>query len=358
MLASKEGQNAAAISALQAAGAKVQFQDDDVSYVTRLDPVDNVNAVESIDAIQSADVDEIVPLPDPSPDASQPAQPQPAPGAGTPKDNPYMPIGEIQAAAFLAAHPTWDGRSVTIGIVDTGVDLHHPSLTKTSTGERKIVDWVAGTHPATDNDPTWLLSTTDVNARNGTFTVDGVTYTAPTSRGHFFWSVLNEGDSRFTGSEYGNDLNRDGNPAGSSRLFGVIRDGERVWVDPDQDKSFATRLAMQRVRQELRRPYLGTDNPATPVREAVPFVVQIGKATVGATENTYVNIGIVSGAHGSHVAGIAAGNSLFGGAMSGAAPGAKLISTRACLFNTGCTAHALTEGMIWTWSRRAPTSST
>jgi hypothetical protein len=32
--------------------------------------------------------------------------------------------------------------------------------------------------------------------------------------------------------------------------------------------------------------------------------------------------------------------------MSGAAPGAKLLSVRACLFNTGCTNHALTEGMI------------
>ena len=123
LLASQEGQNAAAISALQAAGGKVQFQDDELSYVTASIPVDNVNAVESIDAIQSADVDEVVPLPDPSPDASEPAQPQPAPGAGTPNDNPYMPIGETKAAAFLAAHPTWDGRNVTIGIVDTG---HRP----------------------------------------------------------------------------------------------------------------------------------------------------------------------------------------------------------------------------------------
>ena len=32
--------------------------------------------------------------------------------------------------------------------------------------------------------------------------------------------------------------------------------------------------------------------------------------------------------------------------MSGQAPGAKLLSVRACLFNTGCTTHALTEGMI------------
>ena len=52
----------------------------------------------------------------------------------------------------------------------------------------------------------------------------------------------------------------------------------------------------------------------------MPFVVQ----TDG--KNKFVNLGIVSGAHGSHVAGIAAGNSLFGGQMSGAAPGAKIVS--------------------------------
>ncbi len=73
----------------------------------------------------------------------------------------------------------------------------------------------------------------------------------------------------------------------------------------------------------------------------MPFVVQ----TDG--KNKLVNIGIVSGAHGSHVAGIAAGNALFGGAMSGQAPGAKIVSLRACLFITGCTAAALTDGMIY-----------
>ena len=90
-----------------------------------------------------------------------------------------MPIGETGSAAWLAAHPTWDGRGITIGIVDTGVDLLHPALATTSTGERKILDWVAGTDPVTDNDPTWLESTTDVNVKDGKFTVGTTTYTAP-----------------------------------------------------------------------------------------------------------------------------------------------------------------------------------
>jgi hypothetical protein len=352
LLAAKDGQSAAAVAALQAAGGNVAYRDDDIGYL-RVDlATDSAEAtVDSIDSIETAEVDDVVQLPPPSPDASQPAQPQPAPGAGTPNDNPYMPVGETGSSAFRASHPTWDGRGITIGIVDTGVDLHHPSLNTTSTGERKVVDWVSGTDPATDNDPTWLESTTDVVAKDGKFSVGGVTYTAPTQRGHYFWSQLNEGDVRFTTSEYGNDLNRDGNPAGSSRLFGVIRDGETVWVDSDQDLSFADETGMVEYKKNHQVGTLGTDNPATDVREAVPFVVQVAHEDVGtpAVRKTYVNVGIVAGFHGSHVAGILAGNRLFGGAMSGQAPGAKLLAVRACLYraDAGCTTHATTEGMIY-----------
>ncbi len=61
----------------------------------------------------------------------------------------------------------------------------------------------------------------------------------------------------------------------------------------------------------------------------------------------YVSIGIVSGGHGTHLAGIAAGNGFFGGAMDGVAPGAQLVSARACRWPSGCTSHALIEGMIY-----------
>ena len=105
-----------------------------------------------------------------------------------------------------------------------------------------------------------------------------------------------------------------------------------VWVDTNQNRNFADDMAMTDYKVRYRRQLLRHRQPGDRRAERMPFVVQ----TDG--KNKFVNIGIVSGAHGSHVAGIAAGNSLFGGAMSGAAPGAKIVSVRVCLFITGCTA--------------------
>ena len=113
-------------------------------------------------------------------------------------------------------------------------------------------------------------------------------------------------------------------------------------VDSDNDLSFADESFMTDYKVNYDIGHFGHDNPATPVSESVPFVVQTDPG-----EHAFVGIGIVSGAHGTHVSGIAAGNSLFGGQMSGAAPGAKIAMVRACLFTAGCTAHALTEGMIY-----------
>jgi hypothetical protein len=221
---------------------------------------------------------------------------------------------------------------VTVGIVDSGIDLAHPSLNTTSTGERKIVDWVTATDPSfvngrnADNDPTWI----DMSSP------------APGQPSGYRFGIFDERDPRL-GGELGNDVNRDGNPAGSIGTFGVLWDPAtgKVWVDTDQDKDFADETAMVDYKVHNDIGHFGTDDPATPVAESMPFVVQVSKAT------NSVNIGIVSGEHGSHVAGIVAANKLFGGTMSGAAPGAKLVSVRACLFVAGCTSHALDEGMIY-----------
>ena len=248
-----------------------------------------------------------------------------------------MPIADTGAATFMDAHPTWDGRDVTVGVLDSGITLDHPALTTTTSGAPKIIDWVTYTNPLLDDDATWVPMSTQVSGP--TFTVDGASFTAPA--GSYRFGVFNERHPSL-GGEVGNDVNRDGNPAGSSGVFGVLWDGATtVWVDADQDGDFTDEPAMTDYKVARDVGYFGTDNPATAVAERMPFVVQVdGK-------NKFVNIGIVSGAHGSHVAGIIGANGLFGGAMSGAAPGVQLVSVRVCLFVAGCTASALVEGMIY-----------
>ena len=152
-------------------GGQIQFRDDSLGYLRVSVAVGQVKAVAALASVQSVDVDETLPLPDPrpEPEASAPTQPQAPPGAATPRDNAYLPIGDTGAAQFTAAHPTWDGRGVTIGVVDLGITLDHPSLLTTSTGERKVVDWVTGTDPFTDDDPTWLDMSAQVSGAQFTF---------------------------------------------------------------------------------------------------------------------------------------------------------------------------------------------
>lgn len=342
LIAATKGAITQAAADVSRLGGQIQYRDDTLGYLRASVPTAQVKAVAALASVQSVDVDELVPLPDPRPDPEgiAPIVNQVAPSAATPRDNAYLPIGETGAAQFTAAHPTWDGRGVTIGVVDLGITLDHPSLLTTSTGTRKIVDWVTGTDPFTDDDPTWLDMSAQVSGAQ--FTFSGRTYTAP-AKGTYRIALFNERDGRL-GGEVGSDVNRDGNPSGSSGIFAVLWDASAknlVWVDTNQNGSFADEAAMTDYKVRYDVNYFGVDNPATPVAERMPFVVQTdGKLKV-------VNIGIVAGAHGSHVAGIASGNSLFGGAMSGAAPGANLVSVRACLFVAGCTSHALLEGMIY-----------
>ena len=348
LLVSEPGRGNQVAASVRAVGGTVKYRHDKISYLRVEVPTGSVEKVAGLNDVSAVDLDAVIPLEDPTPGPAGQIDPlpQPAPGSSTPNANPYMPIQDTGTAKFVKSHTKWDGRGVTVGIVDTGVDLHNPALQTTSTGERKIVDWVTMTDAGftggvnNDADPTWVL--TSAVTADPTFTVGAATYTAPAS-GAYRFGVFDERDGRL-GGEVGNDVNRDGNPPGSSGLFPVLWDkaADRVWVDVDQDGSFADEGAGMRkyvTNKDVR--YFGTDNPATAVREAMPFVVQTSPA------DNSVNIGIVSANHGSHVSGIVAANDLFGGQADGAAPGAQLVSIRACLFVAGCTNHALIEGMIY-----------
>ena len=347
LIATRRGKTASVAKNLREIGGKVAYRNNKLGYVRVRVPLRKADQASRLSGVQAINVDSIVPMPDPTPDGSQGVTPQTPPDASTPRLNAYMPTRDTGAAQFVNSHPSYDGRGVTVGILDLGVDLDHPSLNTTSTGQRKITDWVTYTDPLTDGDPTWRSFPTTVNVVGGTFTAFGGTYTGVAEDGTYRFARMRE-DLLGAASEYGiacgSDLDRDATCGDFFVMLWRTADN-KVWTDSDNDHSFADESAMTDYKVNHDIGYFGHDNPATAVKESVPFVVQTLPDT--GSGFWFVNVGIVSGAHGSHVAGITAGNHLFGGQMSGAAPGAKIVSVRVCLFVAGCTSHALIEGMIY-----------
>ena len=241
IVSTASGANSRVEAAIKGLGGTIGYREDSIGYLRAVVPTGKAGSVAGIAGVDGVDVDDVVPLDDPAPgpNGQVPPTPYAPPSASTPVVNPYMPIGDTGAAQFVQAHPTWDGRGTTIAIVDSGVDLAHPALQTTTTGERKIVDWVTMTDPTFTGPPQRRRPDVDPDGHPGRpvrrFSAAGATWTAPA--GAYRFGVFNERDPRL-GGELGNDVNRDGNPAGSSGLFGVLWDTatNSVRVDANQNQ--------------------------------------------------------------------------------------------------------------------------
>src|SRR5919108_1530252 len=147
LIATAPGGTQSVADAIAAQGGAVRYRDNDLGYIRAAVPTGKAEEAAAIGGMQSADIEVVIPLDNPRPGGATNPTPFPAPSPTTPRANPYMPTGDTGAAAFIDAHPTWDGRGVTVGILDTGITLDHPALSTTTTGAPKIIDWVTHTDP-------------------------------------------------------------------------------------------------------------------------------------------------------------------------------------------------------------------
>ncbi len=369
VIAAMPGRNASVASAISSAGGTVQYRADELDYIRARVPIDEVEALVASTDVHSADISitgrrRTFGMAS-EPGSEGPALPEaegPAPvsTAGVrvppgdtiwppvlsdyPLQNRYSPLADLRALDFLKQNPTFDGRGVTIAMIDMSPDMLLPELQTAISLDGQPIPKIATYRAALDadeeDDGRWLRMDDMVEASGGQLTYRDSTYQAP--RDGVFRIALFDESVADTAGVYGDqgldhDVNRDENPEGSSRHFAVLWDEDSgdVWVDTNQDRSFGDERMLADYSERPEFGVFGTDDPETPVRESIGFGVQIDAER----RRIALNLGIAS--HASLVVGAAVGSRGEHGRFDGVAPGAQLASVA-----EGGSAYGQTEAVI------------
>ncbi len=238
-----------------------------------------------------------------------------------------LSLSTCNVDSFLKANPIADGRGVVIAVMDTGVDPTIPGLLRTSTGEVKVVDVQDFTGQGDvelqrirPDDVTGKLVRPDDEGLPIEYTPPPVSGAEPIYWfGMFDESVLvNSGVS---------DVNDNGQTDDQFAICVVSYPGDGdddavFYIDTNLDRSFADEKPLKNYCLKYDTFTFHRDKPE---RQIAP----LGFAVNIFLREKKVVIHYDDGAHGTHVAGIAAGwqiNDQPG--FNGVAPGAKVISLK------------------------------
>jgi len=262
-----------------------------------------------------------------------PASPAPAstgPERIAPPDAAYasgwMPLGATGVAAFRRQYPTYDGRGVLIGILDSGIDPGVPGLETTSTGLRKILD-------LRDFSAEGHVSLSPVIPRGDTVEVAGRALigfgrvVALSANGRYYAGAVAEiplGTPATIDPEVRppSDLNDNGS---YTDTLGVIvtraSDGWVLFADTDGDGSLGDERPVRDYLVAYEQFGWHAEGGTPPMTLAANFAESDGQPML---DLVFDNSG-----HGTHVAGIAAGHDMYGVAgFDGVAPGAQVLGLK------------------------------
>jgi hypothetical protein len=357
IFASVPGEAPALAREIQRLGGVIRVQDDEIGYVRARIPLGVVDQVVSLPSVQTADVDNdgsgIPPYLSPG---SSPADPEARlPRAPAAPDWPpkraeftdravYSPLSDMGGADWAKANPTYDGRGVTIAVLDGNLDFLLPEFQVATTLDgkptRKVIDMLNGMDPRDPewDYPHWIAMTSRVSPKGGRLRWAGETFQAPRA-GSFRIGVFDPCRfSPYVVDYFRQVIARPELGGTLDRPIAVLWDPKsgEVWVDVDQDLDFKDETPLTDFAKRFEYGLLGKDDPDTPLREAIAFVVQTDPRFPGFVALNFAHYG-----HSTMVSGAAAGSRGTAGRFDGVAPGARLIS----LFQ-GATTHGAMESLI------------
>ena len=265
--------------------------------------------------------------------------------------NGWMPLGETGVDVFLRAHPTFDGRGVPIAILDTGIDAGVPGLGTTSTGERKILD-------LRDFTGEGAIPLAPVSPEGDAVRIGGRRLT-----GYGRVAALAAGGPVYGGllaelplGPAAGDVNGNG-VIGDSLPVIVVRasDGWVLFADANGNGSLADDRPIRDYLSGHETFGWSSGGRPSPLTVAVNLTASAGGGPPG------LDLFFDNFAHGTHVAGIAAGHDLYGVAgFNGVAPGAFLLGCKIAngaqggVSTTGSMLRALGYAIRFASERRLP----
>lgn len=219
----------------------------------------------------------------------------------------YTAARDVGLDEWFARHPTFDGRGVTIALVETGVPtFDDPALQTARTLDGQDVPKVAGivnAIGADDPDDTRVRLDRELHARTAWARVDGRTFILP-SPGMFRFGV-------FTFPGGGNLLHH----------FGVLEGlpGGELWIDTNGDGSFQDETPLADVNERFEPRSLTLIAPS---RLDVSFVMSRGR------EPHTIHVYVGRSGHQAMTASVAAGGRTAERLASGVAPNSRLVFVR------------------------------
>ena len=237
-------------------------------------------------------------------------------------DQTFLSLKDTGVEEFIKLHPEYDGRGTIIFILDTGVDMGIDGLTKTSTGEVKVIDVQDFTGEGdipfyeaeieTEDDTTYLVN----KEQNYSVKAD-VTKLLKSADDKYYIGAFPEKHLINSGSGSA-DLNGNGN-TNDVYYFVAYKTAEGYWVvyfDLNGNGGLSDEKPIRTYKENF--------DSFTIKREKglAPFTMALN---IFPDENKVVFF-FDDGSHGTHCAGIASGFNIGEVGINGVAPGANVIA--------------------------------